>query len=668
MGRDCPEPRALAWTRIAVLARACRSRPNSSPLVFTEMLSHRLRLAAIGLLGLVAPIVARAENWPQWRGPNNDGISHETGLPTTWSKTENVAWRLPLPGPAGSTPVVWNEHIFLTSAKDGDLVLICASTAGRVLWERQISTGDKAVRGDEGNSASPSPVTDGRHVWTFMANGPLACYDFAGQEAWQVDLQERYGKFDIQFGMTSTPVLDGDRLYLQLLHSGGAHVVALDKATGKEIWHVRRPSDAYAECEHSYASPVLYRDKTQAFLITHGCDYVVAHDLDSGRELWRCGGLNLKGKYNPTLRFVASPVTAPGLIVVPSAKNGPVLGLRPDARGDITEVARYHAWTRNENTPDVPSPLVVEGLVYLCRENGILIVLDAQTGEELYQQRTHNQRHRASPVFADGKVYLMARDGVSTVVKAGRTFEKLARNELGEDVSSSLAIAHGTIYIRSYEALYAIRNGATAAARGDGPTTDSPFNGKDFSGWVVEGTKDYDEGGAKQPVWTVHDGQIECAGKGYGFLRLDRKLRDFVFGVEFRMAPKCNSGIGLRGVVFTGQRDSRPSFAGYEIQLLDDAGTKPTDHSTGSLYRYVAATADAMKPAGEWNRFEVECRGPRIRIAINGVTVQDVDQRQVPAIKDKPLEGYLSLQNHGGRIAFRNLTLVEQKLGASDAP
>jgi outer membrane protein assembly factor BamB len=419
------------------------------------MLSTRLLLATLGIAALLAG-AAQAENWPQWRGPRNDGTTSEKGIPVTWTNQEHVLWRLPLPGAAGATPVVWGDRIFLTSAKDRDLVLMCVSTDGKPLWERVIATGDKPVRGDEGNSASPSPVTDGQHVWSLMGTGELACFDFDGNEVWKLNLQDRYGKFDIQFGMTSTPVLDGDRLYLQLLHTGDALVLALDKATGKEVWKHERTSDATAECEHSYASPFLYREGNIELLLTHGADYIVAHRLRDGAEVWRCGGLNPKGKYNPTLRFVASPVAAEGLVVVPSAKNGPVLGLSPDATGDISQSESGHVWKRAENTPDVPSPVVHAGLVYLCRENGVLICLDAKTGEQQYQERLFSDRYRASPVLADGKLYLTSRSGVTTVVKAGRAFEVLAENKLGEAVSSSPVIAGGRLYLRSFDALYAI--------------------------------------------------------------------------------------------------------------------------------------------------------------------------------------------------------------------
>jgi outer membrane protein assembly factor BamB len=256
--------------------------------------------------------------------------------------------------------------------------------------------------------------------------------------------------------MTSSPVLDGDRLYLQLLHTNGALVVALDKTTGAEVWKQTRESDATAECEHSYASPVIYRDAKTELLLTHGCDYVVAHELDGGEEVWRCGGLNIKSNYNPTLRFVASPLAAEGLVIVPSAKNGPVLALDPHSKGDITDKTDGHIWTREHNTPDVPSPLLVDGLVYLCREDGTLLCLDAKTGEEFYRKRTHADRHRASPVYGDGKIYLTARDGTVTIVKPGKEFEILATNSLTESTSSSPAISGGRIYLRTFDALYAI--------------------------------------------------------------------------------------------------------------------------------------------------------------------------------------------------------------------
>jgi outer membrane protein assembly factor BamB len=412
---------------------------------------------ALAHLFLAAPAPAATATWPEWRGPEHDGVSKEVGLPATWAPDKHVAWKLPLPGMGSSTPAVWGDRVFLTCADKDDLMLLCADTAGKELWRRKLGSGRIRARGDEGNGASASPCTDGKHVYAFVGSGDCACFDFAGKEVWRFNAQDRYGKFSIQFGMHSTPVLYGDHLYLALLHSGGHRVIALDKATGAEVWNVERKSDGIVENEHSYASPVLWQNGSAAYLVVHGNDYCTAHSLADGKELWRLRDLNPKGPtYNNYLRFVASPVATPDLIVVPTAKNGPVVGVKPNASGDINKGGDGEQWRRAHDTPDVPCPLVHDGLVYLCRENGVLICMDAKTGKELYNQRLHGARYRASPVYADGKVYLTARDGVVTVVQAGPKFVKLAENRLPDQFAASPAVCGGRIYLRGFEALYAI--------------------------------------------------------------------------------------------------------------------------------------------------------------------------------------------------------------------
>jgi outer membrane protein assembly factor BamB len=414
-----------------------------------------LLVAMVVLLSLAG--ATPAENWPQWRGPGGDGVSKETNLPTEWSSTKNVAWKLKLPGMGGSTPAVWGERIFLTSGDGPDLVLLCISTEGKELWKRQLGTGDRKVqRGPEGNNASPSPSTDGKYVYAFVGTGDCACFDFDGKEIWKFNAQERYGKFRMQYGMHSTPLLHGDRLYFQLIHDGGAWVIAIDKSNGKEVWKVNRESDGVAENKHSYASPVLWSNGKDSYLISHGNDYAIAHRLDDGSEIWRVTDLNPKSKYNYTLRFVSSPVATPDLIVVPSAKNGPTVALKPDGSGKIGPGDKAEQW-RYATTPDVPSPLVYEGLVYLCMaQNGRLICLDAKTGKKQYEEDLHRAIYRASPVGADGKVYLTARDGVISVVKAGAKFELLAANTLPDQITASPAISNGRIYVRGWETLYAL--------------------------------------------------------------------------------------------------------------------------------------------------------------------------------------------------------------------
>lgn len=182
----------------------------------------------------------------------------------------------------------------------------------------------------------------------------------------------------------------------------------------------------------------------------------------------------------------------------------------------------------------------------------------------------------------------------------------------------------------------------------------SLFNGRDLTGWNVEGTREDSQGHA---VWRVEDESIVCHGHGFGFLRHDQMVDDFVLALEFRLAEKANSGVGIRHGKYTGKRGTRPSLAGYEIQLLDDPDQPVSKISSGSLYRYVSPLERAMKPVGEWNRLVVECRGPVLTITLNGKIIHDLDQSTLAATKAKPLSGYISLQNHGGEVAFRDIQL-----------
>lgn len=433
----------------------------------------RSHLTCSALLALLFSGNVNAENWPQWRGPRSDGISTEKNLPTQWSKTENVAWRTPMPGQAGATPCVWEDRIYATSSDKNDLVVLCVSTTdGKVLWKQKVGTGNQDARAGEGNSASPSPCTDGKHVWVFFGTGVLACYTKDGDEVWKFDVGDRFGKLDIQFGMTSTPVLDGDHLYMQLIHgrmkmddnTRTGKVIKLDKMTGKTVWEVERATDAAFECKHSYASPFIYDDKSSKFLVVHGADCITGHDLSTGNEVWRFGLLNGPSENNSkptdkTFRFVASPCVSPATnsIIVPTAKEGPVIALKASTlKGDSSKNKEAIAWN-SARTPDVSIPLIVDGLVYLLQKDGKLQCMELATGKELYLERTYSGQHRSSPTYADGHIYFGSNDGHFSVVRAGREFKLVSTMEMGEAITASAIVSNGTLYIRSYEALYAIK-------------------------------------------------------------------------------------------------------------------------------------------------------------------------------------------------------------------
>ncbi len=426
----------------------------------------RFRLFLLCWLACVAPSIA---DWPHWRGPKTNGVADAKDLPTNWSPDEHVRWRTPLPGPAGSTPVLASGKLFLTSPDGAELLLMAFDArTGEPLWRRTVTTGEAAFRGDEGNLASASPATDGKLVVAAMGDGVMACYTTDGDPVWRLSLSERLTPLDIQFGYASSPIVHNGKVLVQWLHGDGdaateeARVAAFDLATGETLWSVKRLTGASRECEHSYASPILAGDGEDAVLVKHGADATVAYNPQTGAELWRQMGFNPPGSYHPTLRFVASPAwgvgaAGGGIVAIPTAKQSAVAVVKLGGKGDLTG-GDHVAWRLDKGTPDVPSPVVDGGLVYLCGENGNLTCYDAATGERIYRERTVSDRYRASPLLADGKLYLTSRRGVVTVVRAGREFEQLAQNDLGEEISASPAPGEGVLYLRTFNALYAIES------------------------------------------------------------------------------------------------------------------------------------------------------------------------------------------------------------------
>ena len=428
-------------------------------------LTELTAIAFLAALMLLSGQLAQAENWPQWRGPRFDGTGSASDLPATWSQQENVRWRVVLPGPAASTPAVWGDRIFLTSTdnKTSSLYVMSFDRSGKLQWSRDVGHGSSKELPDrlahETTPASPSPATDGKHVWALFGSNILVKLDFSGDEIWRVDLASRYGSVNNYFGLSMSPLLYEGRLYLQLLHTDAQLVVALDAATGEGVWKYERSTDAREECLHSYASPTPFvaNPGGVAQILIHGADYITSHRVADGDELWRFGSLNPADGYNPTLRLVSTPIAVEGTVIVPTATRGPVIGLRPgDFSGSIARGTDQFAWELERGTPDVPSPLVFGGLVYLSGEKGTLTVLDFKSGEVVYDERVHQSTHRGSPVHADGKIFLTGTDGTVSVVRPGREFEVIAKNKLGEYLAASPAISGDTIFLRTYEALYAI--------------------------------------------------------------------------------------------------------------------------------------------------------------------------------------------------------------------
>jgi outer membrane protein assembly factor BamB len=421
----------------------------------------RFLLAAA--LGLLLALPALADNWPQWRGPKNDGHSAETGLPAEFGPDQNLVWKFKLPGLGESSPVVWDEKVFLTAVAGDEAVLLCVGTDGQEKWRKPMATVGKDRYGpDQATSASPSPSTDGKHVWAYvggMKGGQLKCFDLAGNLVWEKNLQS-YGKYNIQFGTHWTPTLYKGKLYLQVLHRTAQKLVKLDAATGEQDWAVDRKGAVPAkevpsrspESPDVYASAFVWEGEGGPLLISHGNDFCTAHKLDDGAEVWRVLGLNPTN--NGAWRFVSSPLVTPDLIVVPSCKNGPTVGVNPvGAKGEIDKKNSAELWRIN-GTPDVVSPLLVGDVVYLMGD-GPLTTVEAKTGKPIYKYELTKGRHRSNLVYADGKIYAAAREGAVDVVQPGREFKVLANNKVPDTLYGSPAVANGRIYLRGYENLWA---------------------------------------------------------------------------------------------------------------------------------------------------------------------------------------------------------------------
>jgi outer membrane protein assembly factor BamB len=418
------------------------------------------QLMVIASLIVAAQAVCFGDNWPHWRGPAMNGVASVRGLPVTWSATDNVAWKLALPDFSGSTPIIWNDRIFLNVAEGTELHLVCVDrTKGTELWKAHLGTGNAKVR--KQNMSSPSPVTDGTLVWVMTGTGVLKAFDFAGKERWSRDIPKDYGAFGLNWGYASSPLLHKDHLYVEVLHGmktdDPSYLLSIEKRTGKTRWKVERPTDAISESPDAYTTPALVQIGDREEIVVSGGDYVTGHDPATGAELWRAGGLNPAKDRN--YRVVASPIVVDGMIYV-SSRVRPFIAFRTGGRGDIT--TSHKVWSTDQG-PDVPTPATDGKYIYILNDRGLVWCRDAKTGAEIWgNQRVRAGTYSASPVVADGKVYVVSEDGVTTVFEAGPVFKVLAENDLGDYTLSSPAVADGQIFLRTTKFLYAIgtRTGA----------------------------------------------------------------------------------------------------------------------------------------------------------------------------------------------------------------
>lgn len=449
---------------------------------------------AAGFALLLATLPAHAANWPAWRGPHGDGTTTTArNLPESWGLEQNIKWKKEMPAWSGSSPVVWGDRIFINSpskeqvvaqadtplsgsaaarARRGggggrsptatgpggqEILLLCLSRAtGEELWRKQFDKGNEIKM--RHNSSSPSPVTDGKLVWTMSGNGVIACFDFDGNEKWAFNTPEKFGRLGLNHGYGSSPLLLDGKLIVPVLHGmrtdDPSYVFALNATTGEVLWKVERPTDAVNESPDAYTTPAVVEVNGKKQIVVLGGDYITGHDAETGKEVWRGGGLN--PRKNGAYRIVPSPTVRDGMIFAPTRVT-PLLAFKAGGSGDISQ--SHLAWKfEGQGAPDVPTPLSDGKYFYIIGDNGQMTCLDAKTGAVVYgPEETGIGVTSGSPVLADGKIYVTSHTAETAVLQAGPTYKLIARNTLDNSWTlSTPAIVDDEIILRTGTHLYCI--------------------------------------------------------------------------------------------------------------------------------------------------------------------------------------------------------------------
>jgi len=445
-----------------------------------------MRRLCLALTIVAAGTTASAQNWPSFRGPNASGVADGKPTAVKWNAAtgENVAWKAPVDGVAVSSPIVWGNRVFVSTAISGDpkqgirtgqygdvepitdtskhtwhLIALDKAT-GKVVWDRTAAEGiPKTKRHPKSSQASATPVTDGRHVVVSFGSEGLYGFDFEGKQLWKKDLGIlNSGWFfdpDYEWGIGSSPIIYKNMVIVQCDIQRGSFLAAFDTDTGKEVWRTQRDEIP------SWSTPTILEvtgTADKAELITQATTFTRGYDPMTGKELWKYSG-------NSEIA-IPTPIVGPGFVVITNGYRGvqPIVALKPGATGDITlkdneTRNEFIVWSSKRGGPYIPTPVIYGDYLYVLQGNGALAAYKIASGEQVYQKRLGGAAgsFSASPVAADGKIYCTSEDGDVYVVKAGPEYQELAKNSIGEVVMASPAISDGLIIFRGLKNVYAIK-------------------------------------------------------------------------------------------------------------------------------------------------------------------------------------------------------------------
>lgn len=424
-----------------------------------------------GITHVLLPVVAilffcseqlRADNWSNWRGPQQNGTAPEADFPLQWGPEENIAWRVELAGSGASTPIVWQDRIILTTPIEGKNGVICLDRTGQKLW--QATVGEEVPgKHRKGTGTNPSPVTDGETIFVYFKSGDFAALDFSGMVLWQQNLQEEYAEDTLWWDLGTSPVLTSRHVVVACMQTGPSYLAAFDKSSGEEAWKVDRNLGAPEEAAQSYSTPVVVTHEGQEQIIVLGADHVTCHDAADGREIWRVGGFNPDGER--FFRSIASPVITNGIVIAPYARGNTLTAIRMGGEGDVTE--SHVLWRKSGLSADVPTPVARDGKVYVCTDRGTVGCLDAETGEELWTVAMERNRNNysSSPILSGQRLYLIREDGTAFVVNVAEQ-QVVSTNALKNDtfVVATPVFVGNEILIRTFEELYSIREGSASVS------------------------------------------------------------------------------------------------------------------------------------------------------------------------------------------------------------
>ena len=416
----------------------CAISGNMPPLLSRRALGSWLIAATAGP---AAPDLLPAGDWPEFRGPSGQGYSDDTGLPLTWSESENIAWKTPLPGRGWSSPVIAGNQVWLTASHERgrSLRAICLDAGtGQVRHDVEVFRFTQPPPIHKKNSyASPTPIIGDERVYVHFGTLGTAALTRDGEVAWK----NRQLRYQHGHGPGGSPALSEDLLIVNCDGTDVQYVAALEKTTGRIRWQTRRPSARMA-----FSTPLVIGAGGSRQVISSGGDRAVSYDLESGEELWWIRYDGFSG--------VPRPVFGQGLVYLTSGFYNPtIFAVRADGRGDVT--SSHIAWRSSRGAPLTPSPLLVEEELYFVSDRGVATCLNAKTGRQHWQARLRGA-FAASPVYADGRIYFLNESGETTVIAAGREFNELARNQLGGRTLASMAVSGAAFFLRTESHLYRI--------------------------------------------------------------------------------------------------------------------------------------------------------------------------------------------------------------------